>query len=266
MWLSFYGKPFVAVSMGLSLVKKSLANLLQEYRSLRPKLSLRSLSRNMGVNRYFLTKILDDNDKAKFSLDEMLIFCKFIKDNLPDSPQISRELAVVQDFFSEHLGSSRIKLIHQSEDPKIDLYDRFNFLVLVIACCDKGITRKRIIDILGEGASSSLKQLLKNKLLEELPNGAIRVLDGAPVFFSPALLAFHGPDLLRWYRLRSQEHIRNYLDIKVQSLTKEAIEKVIELQKDCDKKILDIIVNEENFGMNPMFALSCVETFVDEII
>ena len=251
--------------MGLSLVKQSLSNLLQAYRSFRPKLSLRSLSRNIGVNRYFLTKILDQNDKVKFSLDEMLIFCKFIKENLPDSPEISRELTIVQDFFSEHLGSSRIKLIHQNENSKIDFYDRFNFLVLVIACCDKGITRKRILELLGEGACRSLKLLLKTKHLEELPNGVVRVLDGAPVGFSPALLAYHGPDLLRLYRLRPREQMRNYLDIKVQSLTKEAIEKVIELQKECDKRILDIIVNEENFGMNPMFSLLCVETFVDEI-
>lgn len=252
--------------MGLSLVKKSLANLLQEYRNLRPNLSLRSLSRNIGVNRYFLTKILDENEKVKFSLDEMLIFCKFMKDNLPASAQTSKELSVVQNFFAEHLGSSRIKIIHQNENQNIDFYDRFNFLVLMIACCDKGITRERIVSILGESATRSLNLLLKEKCLEELEDGTVRVLEGHPIVFSTALLSYHGPDLLRLHRLRAQEQKRNHLDVKVQSLTKEAIEKVIELQKECDRKILDIIVNEENFGMNPMFSLSCVETFVDEVV
>lgn len=247
-----------------SLVKKSLSKLLQEYRNLRPNLSLRSLSRNIGVNRYFLAKIIDENEKVKFNLDEMLIFCKFIKDNLPNNSQVNKELSVIQGFFSEYLGRSDIKLI-DVENKDINLYDRFNFLILILACCDYGFSRDKIISILGENSIANFNELLQLKYIEESESGTIRVRDGRPLCFSNAVVTHHLADLLKFYRLSHREQNRNCLDLRVQSLTKEALEKVIELQKDCARKIFDVMVDEKNIGPNPLFSLNCVDTFTDDL-
>lgn len=254
------------MSMRFHLVKKSLSRLLQEYRSLRPNLSLRSLSRNIGVNRYFLAKLLDENDKVKLHLDEMLIFYKFIKENLPSHPSVNKELSVIQNFFSDHLGNSEYKFLTVDKNAEVDLQDRFNFLIFVLACCDYGFSKEKIVSVLGENCVQNINDLLQAGHIEETESGKIRVKNGAPICFSSAVVLQHIGDLFNFYRLNHREQNRNFLNIRIQSLTKEALEKVVEIQNDCDRKIYDIIIDEKNIGPNPMFSLGCVDTFTDELV
>ena len=218
----------------------------------------------MGVNRYFLTKILDENDKARFGLDEILTFCQFIKNNLPNNPSVTRELSDIQSFFSTYLGSADLSLIDDQEE-SLDLDDRFNFFVLLLACCDNGFTKEQIASTLGENSKKNITNLLKSDHIEETSEGKVRVKDGHPTFFSPAVIARHITDLMKFYRLSRRQQKRNYLNIKIQGLTKEALEKVIEIQRDCDRRILDIIVDEKNIGPNPVFSVNCVDTFTEEL-
>ena len=252
--------------MKFNLVKKSLSKLLQEYRDLRPNLSLRSLSKNIGVNRYFLAKLLDDSDKVKFGIDEILVFCKFIKNNVPNNSSVNRELTVIHSLFSEHLGSSEIKFINNDKNNDIDLYDRFNFFILLLACCDWGFTKEKIVSILGENCLHNIDELIEGEHIEVTESGKFRIKDGSPLYFSNAVAVHHVADLLRFYRLSHREQDRNYFNMKIQSLSKEALEKVVELHRDCDRKVLEIIVDEKNLGPNPMFSLNCVDTLTDELI
>lgn len=256
----------VVKGMKFNLVKISLSKLLSEYRNMRPNLSLRSLSRNIGVNRYFLAKILDGNEKVKFCIDEILIFCKFMKNNLPDNPLVNKELSAIQNFFSEHLGSSEIKLIDHDKTNDIDLYDRYNFFILILACCDWGFTKDKIVSILGENCLGNMKDLLETGHIELTDSGKIRIKDGAPLIFSNAVGVHHLGDLLKFYRLSHREQNRNFLNMKIQSVSKEALEKVVELQRNCDRRIYELMVDEKNLGPNPIFSLNCVDTFTDELV
>ena len=95
-------------------VKQSLRKMLEEYRSCRPNLSLRAIAKNAGVNRYFLSKLLEYKESDKIDLDQILTFCRFMKNskNLPDT--IKKQIELLQKYlfcekFLQRQGRAALK-------------------------------------------------------------------------------------------------------------------------------------------------------------
>ena len=239
-------------------VKENLRIILQEYRKSRAKLSLRSIARNIGVNRYFLSKVLEDNDSVKLDLDQMLVFWKFMTSIDPVNDNFQKQLELLKKYLHRYFGytdANEILLDLPKKD--LDLYDRNNFLIIFLACCDYGISKDKIISILGETCIPNLEEMLEGKFIVESEDHKIRIPENKPVWFTHGLIRYHLNDILRFY----QENHRgiNYLNLTVQGLSKEALEKAVAIQKDCGKRIEKLILDKNNWGPNPVFFVLCLD-------
>ena len=240
-------------------VKENLCIILQEYRRSRPKLSLRSIARNISVNRYFLSKVLEEGDSTKLDLDQMLVFWKFMTSIEPVSKDFQSRLESLKKYLLCYFGYTDPNFIHLDlNKPDLDLYDRNNFFILFLACCDFGMSRSKIISILGESCLPNLEEMLKNKFVVETKDNKIKIFENKPIWFTHGLIRYHLNDILRFYQ-KNHRGI-NYLNLIVQGLSKEGMEKAVAIQKDCGSKIEKLILDKKNWGPNPVFLLMCLDT------
>ena len=95
-------------------LKKSLRSALKNYQAKRPHLSIRAIAKNSGVNRYFLSKLLDDQDlSTAIDLGQTLMLCQYLSGDLPLKAAIKNigkelYLAVQKSVDSEFLEEKKI--------------------------------------------------------------------------------------------------------------------------------------------------------------
>ena len=250
-------------------VKQSLKKMLEEYRSCRPNLSLRAIAKNAGVNRYFLSKLLDYKESDKIDLDQILTFCRFMKnsENLPNT--IKTQIEILQKYLFEKLAinSAHNKTeVILDEDKEADLYNHQNFFILLLASCENGFTKKKIISILGENCKKNLQHLIKTNKIFENKEGKIQLADNCNMLYiSHAVLHHHLPSIIRYYDLEHKGKNRNWISITLQGLNKDTIKKAVAIQNECATKLKELIHEKKNWGNNPFFSVICSDTLTDEI-
>lgn len=257
----------------IQIVRETLRDILEEYRCARPHLSLRSIARNSGVNRYFLSKLLEPSNSFGIDLDQMLAFCSYISQGDAPDP-IKDKVAQVQDYLmdnfyvaprrpSQLLSSTKVMVVNHSD---IDMFDRTHFFVLLMACCDNGFSKTRIVEILGESARSTIDRFLELGKIIEKEDSTLSLPDDQDLFFTPTAIRFHLPDIIRYYNLQHRGENRNHLSLHINGLSKEAIETIVALQLEFGRKIESIVMDERNQGPNPFFVTSCSDTLTDKVI
>ena len=258
------------MSVDTTVVWQRMRAMLQEYRQARPNLSLRSIARNAGVNRYFLTKLLEDSESSKFDLDQMLAFCRFMKQAETLQQTIKLQVDEIQKYllkifaYTTEQKSKEWIIVEKDED--LDLYDRNTFLVLLLASCDTGITKEKIILLLGESSKFILEQLQLNNKIIEKEDKTIGIPGGNPLWFSPSLIKHHFGDLVSFYDLRHRGQDRNYVYLIVQGLNQEGLKKAVEIQEEYAKTMEKLVTDKKYWGQNPFFAVACMDTFNDEVV
>jgi len=250
-------------------VQQSLKKMLEEYRCCRPNLSLRAIAKNAGINRYFLSKILEYKNTDKIDLNQVLTFCRFMKNskNLPE--EIKKQIEILQQYLFERLG---INSAHDKsemildEDEEADLYNHKNFFILLLASCDNGFTKKKIISILGENCKNNLEHLLEKKKIIENKHGNIQLSgDFNVLYISHSVLKHQLQNIIRYYDLEHKGQQRNWISLSLQGLNKEAIKKAIAIQSECAKQLKELIHEKKNWGSNPYFSVICSDTLTDEM-
>ena len=79
-----------------------LRKALLEYQYKRPKLSLRAIAKNSGVNRYFLSKLLDDSESSSaLDLNQALMLVKYMTKRESLDEAIDESTGQVRDILSE---------------------------------------------------------------------------------------------------------------------------------------------------------------------
>ncbi len=263
------------MSTDTKVVRDNLRSLLREYQRVRPNLSLRSIARNAGVNRYFLTKILEDAESKKVDLDQLLLLWKFMKSVVPVNKFIDGHVEAIESYLSQHilgvgseqsfLGPSSDQIVLDLNDQEVDLHDRNNYLIFLLACCDNGFTKSEILSILGCGARKNLDYLIEKEKIVVDKNNKIKLPGDKHLIFTNSLMNYHFIDLTRFYQVSHRGQRRNNINQYIQGLTKEGIEKVFDLTKEYEYNMLEIFTNKKYIGENPFFYVSCFDTLTDEL-
>ena len=250
------------------IIRDTLRDILLSYRSSRPNLSLRSIARNAGVNRYFLTKVLEETETTKFDFDQILAFCKFMQTsesmNENIKVQIEEILNYLLKYFPTHPYNKADELL-MLDNQEVDMYDRCNFLILLLACCDKGFTRDRIVSIIGENSRGHIEQLIKNKTLIEEEDGTVFLRDKQNLYIPIPIIRYHLAELARFYQVKHRGKDRNFIQLLVQGLNSEGLKKIVAIQVKNNENIKTVIRDKKYWGKNPAFIFSCLDTFTDEV-
>lgn len=245
-------------------LKASLREAFLSYRRERPHLSLRAIAKRAGVNRYFLSKLVDDdNGESSLDLSQVLILLQFITERSSVREIIEASSQEVRETFGkvfnlDYFGSKRVssKLQH------IDLYDSYNYFVLVLSSYGRGTKREYISRILGFKGEHALKKLLNYGIVVE-ENGNIKLKEGNEFTFSMDVLKHHIPDYLKFYSYDHCLQQRNYIHVYSEGLNEKGVQKIYDLHNDLNSSIQKIISDEENWGDVPFFSFACMDRLYD---
>ncbi|MBI2602642.1 MAG: hypothetical protein HYW48_06265 [Deltaproteobacteria bacterium] len=245
-------------------LKASLREAFLSYRRERPHLSLRAIAKHAGVNRYFLSKLIDDDDdNTSLDLSQVLILLQFITERSAVNEIIEASSQEVKDTFGkvfnlDYFGPKRVsaKLQH------IDLYDSYNYFVLVLSSYGRGTKREFVSKILGFKGERTLKKLLNYGIVFE-EKGRIKLKEGNEFTFSMDVMRQRIPDYLKFYSYDRCLQQRNFIHVYSEGLNEKGVQRVFELHQDLNSKIQKIISDEENWGDIPFFSFACMDRLYD---
>lgn len=247
-------------------LRANLRKALLEYREKRPNLSLRAISRNSGVNRYFLNKLLEtpkDSDNTTLDLNQVLLFAKFLtkKNSVQDIIENSSEevkQALNATFFMKH---DRVVLPECTDE--INLYDENTFIILHLAGCDHGTNKKSVQKILGDSGVKTLNELLESGQITE-QEGRIELGNKEDFTYSSKIMCQQIANIVKYFDPDHLGNNRNFISLVVQNVNKEALSEIQKIHEDAYQKIDQIIKNQKNWGDIPCFTFSCLDTFIDK--
>ncbi len=245
-------------------LRESLKKALEAYRRERPNLSLRAISKNSGVNRYFLMKLLDERgDASSLDLKQVLLLAKFVTERAQsreyEDSTTSEVRKAIQKAFNLDLNAAAERLQKFVLD---ELSDSYQFLVLTLARHQHGISRAQIQNLLGMRGLKVCLSYLKSGILKEI-NG--RVLFSEKYVFEEkeARIVQRFPDFLRFYSVaRPQEGRHTHL--VSENINLETLKKIRKLYEGVHKKVLALVHEPESQGDISFFSLAAMTSF-DEI-
>jgi hypothetical protein len=204
----------------------------------------------------------------------MLAFCRFIgSSEFLQSGAIKAQLKEIQNNLIQHIAAQtdigkyeeKGLMVVDLNTSEVDLYDRMNFLVLLFACCDEGFKPQVIVEILGEGAKHSIPLLLEAEMITEKPDGTLGIVQGSGLFFTATLIRFHMSDIVKFYKIIHRGKDRNFIFLGVQGVSAEGLRKIYEIHSEYACKIEEVLFDSKNWGPNPIFVTSCMDTFTHDI-
>ena len=220
-------------------LKCSLRKSILEYKKKNPQVSLRSIAKKSGVNRYFISKILDEqDDSASLDLNQVLILAKYISGRESLTEAINETSFEINNVLSKvfALDYESDKVIAHNIYDQVDLRDRSIYFVLVLCSYHLGIKETTISKILGENGELALKELLAKKIVVE-EKGRIKLVRGNDFTIDYKLLAERIPDYLNFYRKDRAEKRENFFHLISQGVNKKALREIQKVHLNSFKQI-----------------------------
>jgi hypothetical protein len=247
-------------------LKESLRKALREYRREKAHLSLRAIAKNSGVNRYFLMKLLDENDTTvALDLSQVLLLAKFITQRESVREVIDASSREVQEVLKRVFAvdyerqKTAVNLFKE-----VDLYNADYYFVLVLSTYERGTKREYVQKILGERGEKALGDLLEKGIVVER-NSRIYLVNGEDFSCSLDIYKQHIPTYLRYFSPSRVGQNRNNLHVVSESLNLQALKRIHQLHSAFYKNLMEIIVDKNSLGDIPMFSFGCMDTFLENI-
>lgn len=253
-------------TIDMAAVKASLKEAFLNYRSERPHLSVRSISKLSGVNRYFLNKLLvneDNQNPSNLDLNQVLLLSKFISEKNSLSEAINSSNREIRDTLSKIFNFDY--LLKKEISPKlthVDLYDTNIYFVLVLASYVKGTKREFVKKILGYRGEQVLRKLLKCDIVTE-KRGRIFLSEGNEFTLSVDVMKQRIPDYIKYHNFNRGLKQKNYLHVYSEGLNEEAVKKIFKVHEQADHEIQKIISDKESHGDVPFFSVAFMDRFYD---
>lgn len=240
-------------------LKDNLRDTFLEYRRRRPQLSLRAIARNSGVKRYFLNKILSEDesqDQTQLDLNQVLILTKFLHQS-SSADELAKSTAKM---LQEVLISSTSAV--NTVVPDVKLFDEASYLIVRLASCANGTSRDLLVKILGIACLNTLDKLLEENIVQEVAD-KITLHPQNQLQESAEVKRAQIGHLAKYFQAGKTQEKNNVVAASIQNVNAEALKEILKIHKDANKKIEKIINDPEKWGSIPMFSLSCMDRFLD---
>ena len=246
-------------------LKNKLRDAIKEYRRERPKVSLRAIAKNSGVNRYFLTKLMDEEDLSdNIDMQQVLALSRFIiqKDSVSEvlhNSSLEVQEALHQIFNVDFTKNKKIFNLYES----LNLYDRYTYFVLVLASFHSGSHESLFAKILGDAGAQQMQKLLKDGYLRRSDEGNIELKMGNEFTNSLDVLKQHIPDYLDFYSYARNGLQKNHIHVYAEALNRESILKIHALHAKLNRDLQAILEDPKNMGEIPFFSFACMDYMLD---
>lgn len=248
----------------LSVVIECLKKGLLRYKESRPALSWRAISKQSGVNRYFINKIIEDEPNlGKLSIDirQVLLLSKFLSkkksmkastdaQETPLKEAIKNTMKVI---YSSSHGREEFEMMDQADAINFE-----SFCILVLAHDHRGVPKNDIIEMLGAPSIDTIDYLVERKKIKINSDNKVTLTRKVFMDVTTDIRNWQIQNFIsRFVKRTNHGKERQYSHLYVSRLNSKGLEKVIQANENFHEIIAKIMNNEELSGEIPVFSSSC---------
>ncbi len=239
-----------------------LQNLVSCYLEKNPGLTVNSLAQRANVPTSSLRRLLLGGQKHEIAPHSVLNIVSYIFREKNISKLITKIDRVIAHFLTKHFGHFVFveKLSEKDSEKNRNLKDQTKFLIYQMALNHQGIDSKIIQNNFGFLGKKKLEEMLFDHILEE-KEGRFYVTNKSDVI-SPNIVLEHLTTLLELKDAEFNHEKMNHFSHLTESLTKEAIDQILEIQNNALCEIKKIINDKNSLGDIPYFYLNLSEKMI----
>jgi hypothetical protein len=242
-------------------VVEHLKFVISTYLEEKPHMSLGAISKKCSVSEPTLRRIMKGQIKTFPTVTTVLDILTYVSNEKKTSKIISLYPGPIADFLKEMAPYVEDTQTDYSVEINQELKQPVKYLIYKLASNSAGVTRQKVSDLFGAHGLKSLDSLQDKAYIEER---AGKYFSTTKSFTSShenfienfkTVAEFLKPDKLS-PRSRLNPLFRNFSN----SVSPEAYEEILKLQKKTMARIAQIMTNEENQGEIPLFLLLAIDT------
>ncbi len=243
---------------------QSLQDMIAAYLGKNPQLTLNALAQRSNVPVTSLRRLMSGQQKNEIAPHSVLNLVSYILREKNLKLLLSKVDACVAEFLHRHFGNFIFSSETRSYNPElnVELRDETKYLIYKLAANHNGTDLRSVVENFGSHGKKRAEEMLAAGLLQE-SDGRLHARE-KNFSLDVQIAASHLPALVRFYKPQTMALGRNSFFSLSEALTFDAIKEIKLLQRECVKKISEIMNKPESLGPIPYFTINLSETMLSE--
>ena len=238
-----------------------LSELINNYLKKYPQISVNALAARSNIPVSTLRRISLGQQKSEIAPHNVLNLTSYILKEKNLSSLLHKVNPVIRDYLERHFGQFIFSEEKRTYDVDLNscLKDQHRYFIYKLAANHRGTTLMEVMELFGRQGEVKVEEMLQMGLLIE-EDGKLHAKD-KNFSLDLEVASSHLPELVRFYKPETLGLGLNLFYSMSESMNKEAIAEIKNIQREAAKKIAAIMDDVNNRGDIPYFTINLSETF-----
>ena len=240
-----------------------LHQLINSYLEKYPQVSLNALASRSNIPVSTLRRISLGQQKSDIAPHTVLNLTSFLLKEKNLVNLLEKVDPVIKEYLEKHFGQFIFSSEKRVYDVDLNSYlqDQHRYFIYKLAANHNGSTLMEIMELFGRQGESKVAEMLNLGLLLEDDKGRLHAKN-KDFSLDLKVAASHLPELTRFYKPETLGQGLNLFYSMSESLTREAIIEIKNIQREAANKVAAIMDDKNNKGDIPYFSVNLSETFL----
>lgn len=239
-----------------------LHQLINSYLEKYPQVSLNALASRSNIPVSTLRRISLGQQKSDIAPHTVLNLTSFLLKEKNLVNLLGKVDPVIKEYLEKHFGQFIFSSEKRVYDVDLNTYlqDQHRYFIYKLAANHNGTTLMEIMELFGRQGESKVAEMLNLGLLFEDEKARLHAKN-KDFSLDLKVASSHLPELTRFYKPETLGQGLNLFYSMSESMTKEAIIEIKNIQREAANKVAAIMDDKNNKGDIPYFSVNLSETF-----
>lgn len=240
-----------------------LHQLINSYLEKYPQVSLNALASRSNIPVSTLRRISLGQQKSDIAPHTVLNLTSFLLKEKNLVTLLTKVDPVIKEYLEKHFGQFIFSSEQRVYDVDLNTYlqDQHRYFIYKLAANHNGSTLMEVMELFGRQGEAKVLEMINLGLLIEDNAGRIHAKN-KDFSLDLKVASSHLPELVRFYKPETLAQGLNLFYSMSESMTKEAIIEIKNIQREAANKIAAIMDDKNNKGDIPYFSVNLSETFL----
>lgn len=243
----------------ISQLHQLINNYLEKY----PQVSLNALASRSNIPVSTLRRISLGQQKSDIAPHTVLNLTSFLLKEKNLVTLLNKVDPVIKEYLEKHFGQFIFASEQRVYDVDLNTYlqDQHRYFIYKLAANHNGSTLMEVMELFGRQGEAKVSEMINLGLLIEDAAGRIHAKN-KDFSLDLKVASSHLPELVRFYKPETLGQGLNLFYSMSESMSKEAIIEIKNIQREAANKIAAIMDDKNNKGDIPYFTVNLAETFL----
>lgn len=239
-----------------------LHKLITEFLDKYPQVSLNALATRSNIPVSTLRRISLGQQKGDIAPHTVLNLTSYLTKEKNLTDLLKKVDPVIKEYLEKHFGQFIFSSEKRVYDVDLNTYlqDQHRYFIYKLAANHNGSTLMEIMELFGRQGEAKVQEMIGFGLIYE-EGGRLHAKD-KDFSLDLKVSSSHLPELVRFYKPETLAQGLNLLYSSSESLNKEAIVEIKNIQREAAKKVAAIMDDKNSKGDIAYFSINLAETFV----